>query len=790
MRRLFRSLCIFISLTLNFTAQAGLPTGEWKTHMSYVEGQSLAVSENKIYVLASGSLFSYGLQDNALETYSTVTGLNDVYISEIAYSEQDETLVICYENGNIDLMSSQGISNIPYLKLKAVYGSKQINAIDIYDGKAYISTSIGVLNLNIAKAEISETYTLSNGETNNVNGVAIFDGEIYAASDNGLYKASMQSLNLQNFAEWSLASDLSTASSQVLDITTFKDHLIVAQYLEGESYQYQVYRLGNDNSWSRLAQLGNFIKFGQSEDLLTMSCYSEIAVFNQYFTLQSSIKNYNFLTLEFTGQNTPKAYAAIPLSDGSFGIADEEQGLVIYAAGSESQSIYPDGPATNTIWDIDITENILRTVHGAVEADYDITRTPGAISTLEDDTWHFIDTNRGVPAHPWGSDMLAVATDPNDLNRYYVNSFHKGLIEFYNDSYVTRYTTSNSTLVDVATDPGAIRNLGVCFDDDNNLWLTNSNVDEKIHMRNEEGEWFSFTPSNTDDAKIVEDITFTDGGLLWIVTPYWGKGIIVYDHKGTYDDSSDDESKYFSVYGSNSDGTTELVSDQVYEIEKDNDGNLWVGTDNGIAIYYSPDDVFESSGTPIASRVNIPRNDGTGYGDYLLANESVFAIAVDGGNRKWLATESSGVYLVSSDGLDEIAHFTKENSPLLSNTVRTVEINQESGEVYFATEAGLISYQADASSGNSDYSDLKVYPNPVREDFFGDVTITGLVEETTVKITDITGNLVNQTSSNGGTATWNCKNFRGERVGTGVYLIFCSDPDGTQSAMTKIMVVN
>ncbi len=766
---------------------AQLATGQWNTHMSYVNGQKLAISGNKVYCVASGSLFAYGLNDNSTETYTKANGLSDVYINDIAYCNKTETLVICYDNGNIDLMSASGIINLPDLKLKAIYGSKTINKIDIYDGIAYISADFGAMKLNIERAEISETYTLTNGDANSVNGIAVLDNDIYAATNNGLYKASLNSVNLQNFAEWSLVESIPNVRNSAIAITIFNSELIVTQYSDNNDSQYQVFRL-EQSKWKLLVALGSFSEFGSNSNLLALACGSVVLTYNTNFQLEDQIKTYNYTSPEYSSQKYLNAYHAIPNNEKLF-IADQYQGLIIYETGQQTLSEYPKGPATNTIWDINITQGLLRTVHGAVEQDYYFTRTAGAVSTYTNQSWSFIDTRRGVPAHPWGSDMVAIATDPSDLNRYYVNGYHQGLMEFYNDEMVARYNKNNSPIQVVPNDPGATRTMGATFDNDNNLWITNCYVDQKIHMMNTDGEWFSFSISGADDATTVEKIAFTDNGNIWITTPYWGKGIIALDHNNTLSENTDDQSKYFSIYANNN-STTEFVSDNVFEIQKDKDGHLWVGTNNGIAIYYNPENIFDSNETPLASRPNIPRNDGTGLGDYLLANETVFDIAVDGGNRKWLATESSGVYLVSADGLDELLHFTEENSPLLSNTVRVVEVNDETGEVFFGTEAGLISYQADATSGNTDFSDMKIYPNPVREDFFGDITITGLVDETIVKITDVSGNLVNQTTSNGGTATWNCKNFYGERVGTGVYLIFCSDQEGNQSAMTKVMVIN
>ena len=773
---------LFLFLLSSIVSFAQLPADHWRTHMSYVQGEKLAIAENKVYCLASGSLFSYGLDDNSVDIYTKITGLNDVYINDIAYCDKTETLVICYSTGNIDLLSEQGIVNVPDLKLKPMFGSKDINKIDIYDGFAYLSADFGVVKLNIEKSEISETYTFTNGGSNPVNALAILDDKIYAATDNGLYKASKNSANLQNFAEWSLATGYNRNNLPILDIAIFSNQLIIVQSVADatDGSKYIAYRLEH-NTWKRVIGVGSFAHLGASDQKLTISCNIVMLQYDKDFQLEKQLKFYNFSTLEFPNQNVLKARHAIYKDDVLF-LSDNMQGLVIFQEDQPSINIRPKGPATNVIWDIDIVGNIVRTVHGANTSTYNNTWTAGAFSTFKDNNWSFISSNYGGPNY---KEYVGIATDPLDPEHFFISSFGYGVLEFQDDELINHYNEDNSTLVSaIAGNNKYLRTLGVYYDENNNLWISSGSSGPQFHVFTKDQKWHAFESNLTDKEKRYTQIAVVDNAK-WIATPRWGKGILVYDDNGTYDNDLDDKDKFFSI----NDGS-EHISDKVFTITKDNDGTIWVGSDNGVALYYNPQKIFENSGTPKASRILIPRNDGTGHGDYLLDKETVYDIAVDGGNRKWIATYSSGVYLVSADGKTVINHFTDKNSPLLSNNVRTIDINDETGEVFFGTNAGLISFQADASIGGEDFSSLKVYPNPVREDFFGNITIAGLVDETTVKVTDVSGNLVYETISNGGTATWNCKNFYGERVGTGVYLIFCSDKEGDKSVMTKVMLVN
>jgi hypothetical protein len=213
-----------------------------------------------------------------------------------------------------------------------------------------------------------------------------------------------------------------------------------------------------------------------------------------------------------------------------------------------------------------------------------------------------------------------------------------------------------------------------------------------------------------------------------------------------------------------------------------------VGTDHGPVVYSNPKDVF--NGETAGTQVLIPRNDGTTNADPLLGTETINCIAVDGANRKWFGTAKGGAFLFSPDGLREIYHFNTDNSPIFSNNILCIGIDEHTGEVFFGTDRGIISYRANATKPNDNFTNVYVFPNPVREDYHGDIVITGLIENTHVKITDISGNLVYQTKSIGGQAVWDGKTRGRRRVATGVYLVFCSNDDGTKTYITKMLVIH
>jgi len=225
----------------------------------------------------------------------------------------------------------------------------------------------------------------------------------------------------------------------------------------------------------------------------------------------------------------------------------------------------------------------------------------------------------------------------------------------------------------------------------------------------------------------------------------------------------------------------------VHCVAEDNDGAIWLGTSKGVAVYNNPGRIWDTDNF-YAIQPSLDLNDGLYHP--LLENETVTAIAVDGANRKWLGTKNSGVYLVSETGTKEILHFTASNSPLFSDNIVSIAINQKNGEVFIGTEKGMISYMGEAIEGKSTYDSVYVYPNPVRETYDGPVTITNLIENSEVKITDIAGNLVYRTTSLGGQAIWDGTNLNGRRVKTGVYLVFCNDENGEETHITKLLFIN
>ena len=344
---------------------------------------------------------------------------------------------------------------------------------------------------------------------------------------------------------------------------------------------------------------------------------------------------------------------------------------------------------------------------------------------------------------------------------------------------------SNSSLESITSDEYLIKIGGLAFDKSGNLWVANSHAENPFSVKLTNGTWYRFPYKSYVNNVLVGDIVVTRNNHKWVILPRAsGGGLFVFDEKGTYTNFSDDKYKKISIADQN--GTP--ISNDVYSIAEDHDGQIWVGTNKGVVVYYNPENVFTGANF-YAQQIKVP-NEIQGQANYLLETETVTAIAIDGANRKWIGTQNAGVFLMSPDGITQIHHFNTDNSPLLSNNILSIAIDGKSGEVFFGTANGIISYRSTATEGAEEFDEVLVFPNPVKPGYEGLITIKGLITNANVKITDITGNLVFETRAEGGQAIWNGKNLSGEKVHTGVYLVFSTNEDGSKSNVTKLMLVN
>jgi len=730
MKKLFLLL-----LPLIINAQ-DVPIGYWKDYQSYTSASYVAEADNKIYCVTSGGLFYVNKEDNAINRLSKVTGLSDVGVKHVAYSEELKITVITYENCNIDIIKNNQIINISDIKRKEIIGNKYINNITIREEIAYLSCSFGLVLVDLEKEEIKDTYKIGqNGNFEGINSCAFDSTNIYVASDGGVYSADKNSNSLFDFNSWKL--DTNRAESYQ-NIFVIKDSIWV----------------GNENSFYNKNSL--FLSFDD-----TILKYNNLLL-NADTILNNQLKAINFIYTD---------------TEGYLWVADSANGLLKFTNSQYQESFVPEGPIRNDIYSLEYDKNTLYMCHGG-HANF------GTNSLINDgvsyknttDTW----TNNNRSELGGARDILEVAV--KDDYTFYA-SWYNGISKMKDEEFIEQYgyNNTNGVLDTTYYSNNRIRISDIKFDNDGNLWGLSSEVNHPLFVKTKNNEWFSFNMNQDKVGLFFDDLIIDQYDQKWGVIGQLG-GLFVYDHNNTISDKSDDQYKILK----NTLGQGNLPSMGVYCIAEDLDGEIWVGTDKGIGIFYNPSAIFSESNFD-AQQILITEGE---YGQYLLSEEKVKCITIDGANRKWIGTEKSGVFLISDDGIEEILHFTTYNSPLFSDNIFDITINPISGEVFIGTAKGLISYRSDATNGVTTLSTTKVFPNPVRETYNGIIAISGLVTDANIKITDINGNLVFEDFSKGGQASWNGKNKNGDRVSTGVYIVFSTDINGIEKIVSKILFIH
>lgn len=748
--------------------------GSWQDYLSYSSARGIAVGNNKVFCGTEGGLFYIDLEDNSINKYS---GLSDFSIDKVAFSPENNVLVVCYSNSNIDLVYGREVVNLSDIMRKTMGADKTINNVCFNQHYAYLACGFGIVVVDLQKKEIKDSYFIGDqGAAIAVNDVDFYKGYIYAATDEGLIRALAEGIELLDFNNWNRVEGAPGSSSKYGHITVHANRLLVSNYQEpgnDETYAFD----GTD--WMMFySETPQVNELNSVENHLLVTSQQEVAVFDNALTLMGKIKDYRF----DSGTRSPiRPNGSTIAPDGAIYVADTERALV-KIAGENYESLFPAGPVDNEIFFLYSNNNDVWLASGGRDRSWTGTWKEPRFQRYRAGEWKNYSRD-DIPGMSGFADIVTMVADPRDENHLFVGSWGGGLLEFRNDELVNRYSNHNSPLeTALPSEPEApyTRIGGLDFDSEGNLWISNSLANNNIHKLSPSGEWESFSMEKVTD-KNVGQLVVNRYDDKWVVIPR-GNNAYVVDKTGT-------RQKQLLVKTRFSNGNREEISNKndVYSIAEDLDGAIWIGTSMGVAVYYNPSRVWDTE-PYYGIQPGLDLNDG--YYHPLLNTETVTAIAVDGANRKWMGTKNSGVFLISETGDEAILNFNTENSPILSNNILSIAVNAKTGEVFFGTDKGLISYQGEATGGSTSYSNVYAYPNPVRETYDGPVTITGLIEQTDIKITDISGNLVFKTTSTGGQAIWDGKNLNGKRVKTGVYLVFCNDKAGEETHVTKILFVN
>ena len=754
-------ITVLFAVIINMNGQT--PVGSWSDHLIYNTASAVCAGSSEVFASTGSSILVYNKDYDELKKTSRINGLTETGISTINWSEEHNTLVIAYTSTNIDLVRDNRIYNIPDISRKYIPGKKEINRIRMNGKYACLACSFGIVVIDILKNEIFDTWKPGSGSgTTEVWDIAFGDGKVYVATGAGVYSADPTNTGLAYFGNWTLLNNMPEPNGKYTSIVWSGNKLYVNLSVKNSGSDYVYVYDGISTLFSFIP--GSFNRsFESAKNGFIITASSSVRHYGTDGSLIRSVSSSQWPNPDFSQavENNQDIW-----------IADRLSGLIKYNNSNNLKSYTLPGPATNNAFHITSEDGKTIICGGGADASWNNLWRSLQISIHEGNDWTAI-TRASV------FDGMRTLIDPDDRNHFFASTWGGGLLEYKNNVFFMQYTDANSPLQTIIPGRPYVRVCGLAMDKEKNLWITQSEVKGSMKVLKPDGTWI--VNPLTIGAQMIGDIIITGRGHKWIVLPR-GNGLFVFDDNDTPEVFGDDRSKKIVV--EDMDGN--IVSN-IYSIAEDLEENIWVGTDQGPLIYYNPSRVMEENLK--AFRIKIPRNDGSGIYDYMLKTETITAIAVDGANRKWLGTSGSGAYLLSPDGTTQIRNYNEGNSPVLSNNIVSLSVDNKSGDVWFGTTKGVQSVRGDAVQGEEKFNNVYTFPNPVRQDFTGNVTIMGLMRDSQIKITDISGNLVFETESSGGEASWDLKTYNGKRVATGVYLVFCASSDGTQSCVTKMLVI-
>mgnify|MGYP003615016662 FL=1 len=736
----------------------------WKGYFSYNEIVDVDSGTDAVFAATQNAVFSKAITSSDLKIFNSINGLKPESITTIHHSQTANKTFAGNTNGLLLIINSDGsvstkvdiINEVPVPPNK-----KKINDFYEHEGKLYIATDYGISVMDVATSEFIITYFIgTSGEETEVLQTTVLNNQIYAVTRSfGIRKGDLANPNLYDFSQW-----------QTFDtgfwggIVTFNNEL-VAMNADAKTYRY------NGTSFQQVlnqTQAGLKIKTNGTELIVTTQ--NHVFVLNQAYSQIAhitQIPNYNVI------------FKAATVVNGILYIGTEKDGLFSAALTNPSvfEAMSPNGPVRNYIFRVKKAPNYLWAVYGDYTRDYN----PYALDEFgiskfsNDNGWELIPYNDLFQA----KSISDIVINPNNPNQVYATSYFSGLLKIEGDN-IELFNNTNTgpngleSLV-VSGNPSYIdiRINSPAFDKDGNLWLTNAFVQKAIKVLRSNGQWQSYNLAGiapTVSTGRYGPMSVDKNRTKWV--PTLNDGLIAFNENYN--------NKFIVISTTNGN----LPDNDVRCVAVDNRNQLWIGTYAGLRTVSV--DRFISSDELTTNAIIIQEGD---LAQELFYQQTILDIAVDGANRKWVSIADGGVFLVSSDGQETIYRFTKNNSPLPSDNINDIEIDGVSGEVFFATDKGMVSFLGTSTKPSDSLSDVFVYPNPVRPNFVGTVKISGLTDKANVKITDIEGNLVYETTSSGGTIEWDTKAFGKHKVASGVYMIFVASEDGMDSTVKKVMII-
>ena len=751
-------LLLALSLPAGLWGQVGV--GKWRDCLDYSDIRHVAFSGDGIYAAGLGGLFLYDLGYNTITRMSKGAGLNDVGIATMSYSQADRCLVVAYNNANLDIVDDGGTYNLSDIKRSEIPGDKSIHHVRFSGGNAYLATAFGVVVVDLRRHEIKETWFLGEGGGYTpVYDLAFVGDSIYAATGEGFKRLPATERHPSVSDRWEADGRMDTVN--VASMEFFGGTLFLTGYTYDPA-QATLYRKNGSvfEPWLH----GDIKRVHPGGGMLTL-------------TLDDCVIRYNS-RLERRDSVATSANDALTDNDGILWLGHRWGGLISVAEWGDN-SYMPDGPFSQ--------DNVYR----LVPFNYRMMLCPGGhtttyanaylapnLLTATGGAWSMLDRGNGML--DGCADLVDAAINPVDTTETVVALWGSGVASIRDNQVQALYNETNtSALVPYAAGGYTTLNTGaVAFDSRGDLWVLNSQSTHALAVRRANGTWESFSTAAMVLAPEVDKLVWDSiTGYKWFL----GRSNMIYVHDG--------QSRMARVNPNNG---SKLNTDAVTALVQDQSGSLWLGTNKGIKVIYDGSKAFNNGGAGEVSPVtcsNITIYNGEFY-EYLMAYESITAIAVDGANRKWVGTAKGGLYLLSANGMDQLEHFTTANSPLFSDKIVAIGINERSGEVYVGTDKGLQVYRGTATYAVSNpQPEVYAFPNPVRPGYDGPIAIKGFTRNGLVHITDAAGHTVYSTTAHGGQAVWNGRTHNGEKVASGVYYVFATDEYGNNRSVAKVLII-
>jgi hypothetical protein len=766
MRRIFIVCALFfIGLT---QAQVDY-TAAWEDFYSYNNVKKFEKAGAIIVALTDNAVFTFNTQNGDLKKISSVNGLSGETTSSLLYNQNSEKIIIGYETGLIEIVDkNNNITIAKDIELFNYSGNKRINNIIEHNNKLYIATSFAIVVYDLQNLRFGDTYFIGNQSTEiEINDIKIFENYIYAATVNGIYKAEISNTNLIDSQQWT-----PYFSGNFSNLEVFNNEIYASRLRS-------LYTITNNQLVLKKNYPQNILSLKASNAHLTIGMQRRLFVNDQTGT---EIFSYTTNSADSYYFDLNTAY----FEEDKIYIGTKEYGILtsLFNTPSDFTEIHPEGPVSNLPFSIAAINNSLWVVYGGYNTAYGPLNRARGFSRFNGANWINTPYNSNFPVR----DLVHITGDFNNPEKVFISSWGGGMLVVENDEIITHWNHLNSGL-EKLVDPNPnyinIRINGSAFDSQGNLWIANAWVDKRVKKYSADGTWSGFDMSSvmTNPALGLNELTVDKTSTIWIGSRR--NGVLVFNENGNKKRALTTEATNGSLPDLNA-----------RTVKADANNRIWIGTQKGLVVLNNASNVFNQA--IIDAQPIIILDDG--IPKKLLGEEIVNAIEIDGANNKWFGTEFGGVTHTNANGTLVLNQFNKNNSPLPSNTILKIAIDNNSGKVYFATNKGIVAYKSSVAAYGDTLPEVYAYPNPsTKNNEF--ITIDGRYGEhlpygTNVKILDTAGNLVYETNVKegqqlyGGKVIWNKTNLAGTKVASGIYIVLLTANNNTETAVAKIAIVN